>query len=86
VPDASKDDRPPMVVGMYWVQQITTIAIEMALPALLGRLGDQRWGTEPWLVSIGALLGFAVGLRHLLKIARPDQKGSSGRADRKGSS
>ena len=30
------DDRPPMVVGMYWVQQITSIAVEMALPAGLG--------------------------------------------------
>ena len=63
---ASNDDRPPMVVAMRWVQQITSIAVEMALPAFLGHLADQRWGTEPWLVGVGALFGFAVAMVHLL--------------------
>ena len=30
---ASNDDRPPMVIAMRWVHQITTIAFEMAFPA-----------------------------------------------------
>jgi F0F1-type ATP synthase assembly protein I len=72
------DDRPPMVVGMYWVQQITSIAVEMALPAGLGLLADQHWGTGPWLVAVGALLGFAAALWHLLKIAKRGGPGSSG--------
>lgn len=75
---SENDDRPPMVVGMQWVQQITSIAIEMALPAWLGRLADQRWGTEPWLVSVGAVLGFAAAMVHLIAIAK-----RSGRSDRK---
>jgi F0F1-type ATP synthase assembly protein I len=80
VPGTSDDDRPPMAVGMYWAQQITSIAIEMALPAWLGRLADQRWGTEPWLVAVGALLGFSAALWHLMAIARQTGSGSSGRA------
>jgi F0F1-type ATP synthase assembly protein I len=58
-----------LVVAIEWVQQITTISLEMALPAGLGYWLDGRWGTGPWLVSIGALLGFVVGMRHLLQLA-----------------
>jgi hypothetical protein len=77
------DDRPPMVVGMYWVQQITSIAVEMALPAGLGRWCDQRWGTEPWLVSVGALLGFSLALWHLIAISRrSNSRGPTGRTKR----
>jgi len=70
VPGTSNDDRPPMVVGMYWVQQITSIAVEMALPAGLGHYLDQLWGTGPWLLALGALLGFSAALWHLLAIAK----------------
>ena len=62
-----------MVVAMQWVSQITTVSLEMALPAGLGYLADKRWGTEPWLICIGAILGFVVGLRHLLVMAAKDQ-------------
>jgi F0F1-type ATP synthase assembly protein I len=82
VPGSSNDDRPPMVVGMYWAQQITAIAIEMAAPAWLGHWLDDRWGTEPWLVAVGALLGMSAALWHLMAIARRSGPGSSGRAKR----
>jgi F0F1-type ATP synthase assembly protein I len=68
VSGASNDDRPPMVVAMRWVQQITSIAFEMALPALLGYWLDQRCGTEPWLLVLGAVLGFCLMMRHLVVI------------------
>jgi ATP synthase protein I len=70
VSGASNDGRPPMVAAMRWVQQITSIAVEMALPAFLGHWADVRWGTEPWLVGVGALLGFAVAMLHLLKLTK----------------
>jgi F0F1-type ATP synthase assembly protein I len=69
-----------MVVAMRWVNQITSISLEMALPAFLGRWLDQRWGTEPWLVAVGAVLGFAVAMVHLLALAK-----QSGRRDAGGS-
>ena len=59
-----------MVAAMQWVTQITTVSLEMALPPLLGYWGDKHWQTEPWLVSLGAVVGFAVGMKHLLQIAK----------------
>ena len=56
--DPTQDQRPPMVVAMYWVSQVTTVGLEMSLPAGLGYWLDLRWGTLPWLVSLGGLLGF----------------------------
>lgn len=75
---APKDDRPPMVVAMQWVHQITSISLEMALPAGLGWWLDQRWGTEPWLVIVGALLGFGLMMQHILVIAKKSGKPGRG--------
>jgi F0F1-type ATP synthase assembly protein I len=77
VPDASKDDRPPMVVASHWVQQITSIALEMVLPACVGVWLDRRWGTEPWLVVAGGILGFAFSMWHLLTLAKKQSRGKS---------
>jgi F0F1-type ATP synthase assembly protein I len=62
-----------MVAAMQWVSRITTVSLEMVLPAGLGYLADQRWETEPWLTSVGALLGFTVGFRHLLQMVAKEQ-------------
>lgn len=69
VPGPPQDDRPPMVVAMQWVHQITAVSLQMVLPAALGYWLDWRWGTEPWLALIGAVAGFVVGLRRLLQWA-----------------
>ena len=76
--------RPPMVAAMQWVSQITTVSLEMALPAGLGHLADRRWGTGPWLTCVGALLGFVVGFRHLLLMVAKEQSkkpGNRGKSD-----
>jgi len=73
VQSSSNDGRPPMVAAMQWVSRITTVSLEMALPAGLGYLADEGWGTEPWLTSVGALFGFIVGFRHLLQLVAKDQ-------------
>ena len=61
--------------------RVTTVGLEMVLPAVLGYFLDQRWGTEPWLVVTGATLGFIVGFRHLLAMAKPP--GDSRNGDKK---
>ena len=55
---------------MEWASRATTIGLEFALPPLLGALGDRRWKTAPWLTVVGAVLGFAVGMMHILRLAR----------------
>jgi ATP synthase protein I len=80
VSGASNDGRPPMVAAMWWVQQITSIAVEMALPAWLGHWADERWKTEPWLVGVGAFLGFAVAMLHLLRLANQTPRRNSDRS------
>ena len=52
--------RRPIVVAMEWVSKITTISLEMALPPLAGHWLDDRWGTAPWMLVAGALLGMFV--------------------------
>jgi hypothetical protein len=47
------DDRPPMVVGMYWAQQITSISIEMALPAWAGHWADNAGEQSPGSSQLG---------------------------------
>ncbi len=64
------DDRSPMAVALEWSARLTTIGLEMALPAAGGYWLDRRIGTSPLFVVLGAILGFAVGMFHLLQIAR----------------
>jgi F0F1-type ATP synthase assembly protein I len=55
---------------MDWAARVTTIALEFALPPLLGFWADRSWGTLPWLSVTGAVLGFAVGMTHVLRLAK----------------
>ncbi len=72
-----QDSEPPMVVASRWVHQITSIALEMALPAGAGYWLDRRWGTSPWLVVLGACLGFVISgmsLAQMVKRLSPPAK------------
>ena len=84
MPRSSGDDRPPLVIAMQWVQQVTAISLEMALPAGLGYWLDNRWGTSPWLVAVGAVFGFTVAMRHLLDLAGRASKQNRSRPSRSG--
>ncbi len=55
---------------MEWVAKITTVGLEMILPAVGGRYLDLRWDTNYW-VLIGLAFGGTVGFWHLLKMTRP---------------
>ena len=72
-----------MAVAMRWVQEITSIGLEMAVPALLGHWADVHWKTEPWLVAVGAMLGFAVAMVHLLSLAKQSNRTGVGRKSRR---
>lgn len=63
-----------MVVAWQWVSNIFTVSLEMVLPALAGFWADGKWGTKPWLTACGAVLGFILGMTHLLQMTRPKER------------
>ena len=64
------DDRSAVAKGLDVAGRVTTMSITMALPAGLGYLIDQRLGTDPIFIVIGALFGMASGFWLLLKLVR----------------
>tara|TARA_R110002111_G_scaffold153375_1_gene220196 strand:+ start:166410 stop:166697 length:288 start_codon:yes stop_codon:yes gene_type:complete len=70
MPHPDRQSQSPLVEAHRWVSRLITVSLEMALPAFLGHWLDGKWGTTPWLTAIGALLGFTLGLTHLLRIAK----------------
>lgn len=54
---------------MTWASRVTSIAMEMALPPLLGSWLDRRWGTGYALLIVGGVLGFVLGMMHLVRLA-----------------
>lgn len=64
-------DRSPFAAAMEWTSRITTISIEMVLPALLGYWLDSKLGTRVVFVILGAMAGMVLGIWHLLRMTSP---------------
>jgi F0F1-type ATP synthase assembly protein I len=62
--------RSSLAVAVQWASRVTTVGLEFALPALLGVGLDRWWKTAPLATVVGAVLGFAVGMMHILRLAR----------------
>jgi len=50
-------------------------AASVGLMCWLGYLGDERFGTKPWLLVTGSLLGFAAGIWSFVKVVMARQAG-----------
>jgi len=70
---------------MEWVTKITTVGLEMALPAIGGAYLDQRLRSKYWAL-IGLVFGVVVGMWHLLQMTRPTAKKSDNKGQNGGSS
>ena len=68
-----QDSEPPVATASRWVSRITTISLEMALPAGLGAWLDRSWGTSPWMVVLGAALGLYAAGASLMQIVRQQE-------------
>ena len=55
----------PLARALEWVAKITTIGLEMCLPAIGGHFLDLWLHTEVF-AALGLVLGFSVGFYHLL--------------------
>lgn len=67
--NSSPDKRHPVAVAMEWVSKITSVALEMIIPGLVGFWLDQRWGTQ-FLAPVGFIFGVSAGLWHLILLTR----------------
>jgi ATP synthase protein I len=79
---SERPKRDPLALAVEWVTKITTVALEMVLPAIGGGYLDQRWGTKYWTL-IGLVLGLVVGMWHLLQMTKQPKRGSSPKEDQK---
>ena len=66
----SRDGRNSVARGYVLASKVSSIGMQMAFPALIGWWIDTRWGTTPWLLMLGACLGFTISLLELIKFAR----------------
>lgn len=75
-----KDSPPklsPIGVAAGWVAKITTVALEMVIPAAVGAWADQRWGLN-FLAMLGLAVGVTVGIWHLVQMTKgPNAKNRS---------
>jgi F0F1-type ATP synthase assembly protein I len=67
-----------MAQAMVWSSRITTVSLEMVLPAVLGHWLDQRLGTGWVFVILGAIAGMTAGLMHLIRMTSPAGQDAAG--------
>ena len=77
----TKRPQSSIAEAYYWLSVVTTVTLEMALPAYLGSVLDERWSTSPVLTIVGAGLGMIVSITHLIQITNKKPPGSSGPSD-----
>lgn len=66
-----RNDRSPFALAMEWTSRITTISLEMVVPALVGYWLDRRLGTHLLFLVLGVMLGFVTAMLSLLRLTRP---------------
>jgi len=81
VPD-SPDDRVPMARAIALASSVTTVALEMAVPALLGYWIDKYLGVSPLFIAAGAALGLFAGIRSLMILGRPRSTDQTDRGEK----
>jgi hypothetical protein len=64
------DGRSALAAALSWVNVLTTVALEMALPCLVGIWLDRKTGARFVFTVLGAAGGLTLGLYHLMKIAK----------------
>ncbi len=68
------DQRSPLSIGIGWASRISALGFEFSLPPLAG-YGVDRWlGSDPIGILVGMIIGFLVGMMHLLRMARDSSK------------
>ena len=78
MPRPRRNGQSGLAVGMYWATRVSSVGFAMVLPTALGYWLDSRWGTAPWLVILGACLGFLASMLELITLVRQLDKPGPG--------
>lgn len=60
--------------AMRWATQVTSIAIELAVPAGGGLWLDRKYDSLPWFTILGALMGGYLAFRGLQQLIKDLEK------------
>ncbi len=81
------NDRSPLAEAIAWSARVTTIAMEMVIPGVIGIWIDRKLGTVMVFVVLGIILGMTVGIIHLVRLGESANGGDGrGRGSTKGNS
>jgi ATP synthase protein I len=68
------DRRSPLSIGIDWAARISVLGFEFSLPPIAGYFVDRWLGSNPVGTLVGMIVGFLMGMMHLLRIARDSSK------------
>ena len=71
----------PLADALHWVARVTTAALIMVLPGLLGQWVDRKLGTS-WFALLGFGVGITVALVYLLAVTATLNRRKDGSPDR----
>jgi F0F1-type ATP synthase assembly protein I len=77
---AAKPPLDPREMGFY--VSLAQVGLEMVVPVVVGLLLDRYLAWHPWGVAVGAILGLATGLLHLVALASRHQDPNSSQRKR----
>jgi F0F1-type ATP synthase assembly protein I len=66
----------PKDLGHYY--SLAQVGLEMVVPVVAGLLLESSLGFRPWGVVVGAVLGFTMGLLHLVALLNRQDKNRPG--------
>jgi F0F1-type ATP synthase assembly protein I len=66
-------------LGTYFA--LAQVGLEMVIPIGLGWWMDEQMGSRPWLLVLGVVLGFVLGIVHLMVFARRDDSKPPGKKE-----
>lgn len=77
MPESPDDGRSSTARGAVWATRLSSLGMEIAVPALGGYWLDRQWGTSPWLLVVGAVLGIILFSVSVLRLSQDLGKHSS---------
>lgn len=63
--------------GYLLANRAFSMTMSLIVPVMAGYWADNRWGTDPWLMALGGLIGFPLFLWQLITFAEGSKKKAS---------